>query len=161
MKAIINSEKRIVQQTLSTVNEGVTQTALVVECKQDVNPSSPQEVSPGTVVKAVYVEMWFFGLGQQQSTTTTVFGKLVGTEPTISSVEMGDLNAYAGKKNLFEIHQGLVGDVNSNPIPFYRDWIKIPKGKQRMGIGDRLFLAVKGITDDTQFCGLYIYKAYN
>jgi len=73
------------------------------------------------------------------------------------------LHDYPNKKNLFKTSQGLLGDANSNAVPIFREWIAIPKGKQRIGLGDTLVfnLAALGEMDqDVEVCGLVIYKEY-
>ena len=161
VRPIINSEKRIVQITLTNIGAGANGTNVFVEAVQDVIASNPTHVSIGSVVKAVYVEMWLLGDGQQPNTATTIIQKLPDTSASPTALEMADLNAYAGKKNILELHQGLLGDANTNPVPFYRGWIKIPKGKQRFGLGDRMSFTVKAITEGMQYCGVFIYKVYN
>ena len=161
VRPIINSEKRIVQQTLSTAMMGVSTNEVIAVAEQAPTSTDPREVDIGTVIKAVYVELWVMATSQQPATITTCVIKVSNGGSGPSAGEMTDLNSYNSKKNIFEMHQGLIGDANTNPTPFYRGWIKIPKGKQRFGQGDRLILAIKSITDDTQYCGVYIYKAYN
>jgi len=161
MRPIINSEKRIVQLTLSTVMVGDTLGINLVAAVQDPGATNPLQVAAGTVVKAVYLEYWLLGTSAQPPTVTTVIEKSVSGSSSITSSEMTNINAYSNKKNILEMHQGIIGDANSNPIPFYRGWLKIPKGKQRFGLGDTLTFSVKSITEETQLCGLCIFKAYN
>ncbi len=161
VRPIINSEKRIVQLTLTNIATGVADLTDLIAGEQDPTASAPNEVSAGTVVKAIYAELWLMADSQQPATITTLIVKVPNGGSGPSAGEMTNLNAYNSKKNILEMHQGLIGDANTNPTPFYRGWIKIPKGKQRFGIGDKLVLAVKSITDGTQMCGVFIFKAYN
>ncbi len=161
MRQIINSEKRIVQVTLSNVAVGDTAIVTIVNAQQSPTASNPTHVKVGTIVKAIYAEMWVMGAGQQPSTLTTLVMKNPGGDQNIDSTDMTNLNGYNQKNNIFELHQGLVGDANTNPAPFYRGWIKIPKGKQRMALGDLFQFAIKSITEGSQFCGFFIYKAYS
>jgi len=156
----INSEKHIVQQTLSSVAAGAIGVVTIASAQQGASATVANTVEVGSVIKAVFVEMWLLASSQQPSTVTVGVEKISsGAFPPVAG-DYTDLHTYANKKNMFETHQGLVGDANSNPIPFFRGWIKIPKGKQRFGLGDQLILAVKTITDDCQFCGMFIYKTY-
>ncbi len=161
VKPMINSEKRIVQITLSNVTALAVGGQTVVNCVQDVNTADPTEVSPGTVVKAIYAELWLLGTGQQPNTSMVFFEKRPANAPVIDFAGAQNTNAYFNKKNILEMHQGLIGDANTNPVPFFRGWIKIPKGKQRFGLGDKFGFIVSAITEDVQFCGLIIFKAYN
>ncbi len=160
MRPTINSEKHLVQITLSGVTALDVNSDVFANAVTDAQGGNPVHVSIGTVIKAVYVEMWLLGTGQQPNTSTVTIEKVVGTGGTITASEMGDLHSYGNKKNILETHQGLIGDANTNPTPFFRGWIKIPKGKQRMGKDDRLVFNIKAITEDIQYCGLFIYKAY-
>jgi len=156
----INSEKKIVQITLSSIAENGQLALVIAEAQQDGNTALADVVDVGTIIKAIYCEMWFQGAGTQPSTTTAMVVKSpngVGT-PTVG--EFTNLNTWSNKNNILEMHQGIVGDSNTNPVPFYRGWIKVPKGKQRMSVGDKFHFAVKGITEGTEICGLFIYKAY-
>ncbi len=139
---------------------GTVVTRNIANADQDPSPSSPSAVAVGTVVKAVYAEIWILGTSQQPATTTTVIMKNPGGD-NIDATDFTDLNSYNQKNNIFEMHQGLVGDANANPVPFYRGWIKIPKGKQRLALGDALQFSLKCITEDVQWCGIFIFKAYN
>jgi len=138
---------------------GANDTICVVA--QDPNATDPREIRIGSIVKAVYVEMWMMATSQQPATITTAVSKQVDGGSGINATEFTDLNGYANKKNIFELHQGLIGDANTNPVPFFRGWIKIPKGKQRMGLGDAIVYSTKAISEDVQYCGVFIYKVYN
>ncbi len=161
MRPIINSEKRIRQVSLSTVDALNTANVHIVLGSQDPTPTDPIEVAIGTVVKAIYIELWLLATSQQPATTIAIVYKIPSGAGVPSFAQMQDLNGYSNKKNIFETHQGLVGDANTNPVPFWRGWIKIPKGKQRIGLDDRISLNIASITEDIQFCGIAIYKAYN
>ncbi len=161
MKPVINSEKRIVQTTLTEVMAGAVGNINLINCVQDPTASAPQEIRAGTVVKAVYLEYWLLASSQQPSTQTLLIEKLSSGQVAVDTTQIANLNGYENKKNILETHQGLVGDANSNPIPVFRGWVKIPKGKQRFGFGDKLTLTLKSITEDTQLCGIAIFKAYN
>ncbi len=162
MKAIINSEKRIFQLTLTSLLTGVAVNIDLIKVVQDIGTGvDAREVLPGTVIKAVYVELWYLGAAQQPTTMTTCIIKLPGDAPGPDADDLGSLNSYNNKKNILETHQGIVGDANANPIPAFRGWIKIPKGKQRFGLGDKLIVSNKSITEDTELCGVVIFKAYN
>ncbi len=158
MRAPINSVKHIVQTTLTNVSMGSVQG--VTYARVVANGTLAQDIDEGTIIKAVYVEIWALANGQQPGTLTMCVMKLPLDTADPSFSDMQDLYTYANKKNIFHMTQGLYGDANSNPIPFYRGWVKIPKGKQRFGAGDKLKLIISNITDEVQVCGVGIYKAY-
>ncbi len=161
VRPIINSEKRIVQITLTNVDESNQTNIVLVDVKQDPDNTAPNDVAVGTVIKAVYVELWVLATSQQPNTSTVILVKSPANTGTPTVGEFSNLNAWANKKNILQMHQGLIGDANTNPVPFFREWIPIPKGKQRFGLGDKLHLAIHAITDSVQVCGLVIFKAYN
>ena len=161
MRPIINSEKRIVQTTKTTTMQGAVQTITYVNANQSPTGGNPNQVAVGTVVKAIYCEVWINGDGAQPPTVTVTLEKLIGDSSFPDFASMANLNVYTNKKNILECHQGLVGDSNANPVPFFRHWVKIPKGKQRFGNGDKLVLTISAITENIEMCGLAIFKAYN
>ncbi len=161
VRPIINSEKRIGQITRTTIPSTTVQRIPIARAVTDVTAGDSVDVAVGSVIKAVYLEYWFMGDGNVDTTITTTFEKKPSNAPNPDSTTMGGLNIYSNKKNLFEIHQGIIGDNATNPVPFYRGWVKIPKGKQRMGLGDELLLTIKAIVGDAVICGLTIYKVYN
>ncbi len=160
MKPPINSVKHIVQKSLtSTSGIGellVSTIALAVEGA----PTLANQVPIGSLIKAVYVEIWTLATAQQPTTTNVTVEKIESGASVMTFNESQDLHSYSNKKNIFMTHQGLVGDANSNPTPQIREWIKIPKGKQRMGLGDALNINVSGITEEIQICGVFIFKSY-
>ncbi len=159
VRPIINSEKKIIQHSLATAGFGTSVTINIADGTE--TPSSANQISVGSVVKAVFMELWVMSAGAQPGATTVIVEKLPGSSANITAGEMASLNTYRNKKNIFYTTQGLVGDSNTNPAPLFRQWIKIPKGKQRFGLGDRLQFTILGLVDDIEFCGLSIYKVYN
>ncbi len=160
MRSIINSRKHLVQTTLSEAAANSIIATVLVDAKQNPDQDIAVEVEPGAVVKAIFVEYWVLGGGQQPSTMTYLIEKVDATSAPVTNGFMSTLHTYPGKKQILEMHQGLVGDANANPIPVFRHWIKIPKGKQRFGLGDRLVLTIRSITEATQICGFAIFKSY-
>ncbi len=125
---------------------------------QDVYTSGDaRDVPVGAVVKAVYVELWTNTSSAQVGSQQALVAKFPANSG-ITFANHGDLNSYENKKNIFYTTQGLSGDSNSNPTPIIRQWIKIPKGKQRIGLGDKIQLSVASFLEDLSLCGLIIYK---
>ncbi len=161
--AMVNSEKRIGQITLTNIAEFGSEHVVFVEVKQDVGAGTDANaVTPGTTIKAVYLEMWLQGdSNSATSSATGIVTKIPASAANPTNGELGDLNTYANKKNVLITHQGLLAEPNGNPTPFFREWIAIPKGKQRFGLGDRLVLSIRSITGGTNICGFFLFKAYN
>ncbi len=159
MKPVINTRKHIVQVSLQSLTIGQATTTAIAEVKHDVDQALAPDLEVGAIVKAVYLELWLLGDGQQPNTSVVIVEKLISGALAANSGQMAELHTYPNKNNIFELHQGLVGDANANPTPFYRNWIKIPKGKQRFSLGDSLRFTIRSNTEGMQFCGVAIFKS--
>ncbi len=161
MKAPIHSVKHIVQHTVTQTATGTVTTNTEISAVAVADVNTPTEVEEGTIVKAVYIELWLLGTFNEGS-----FVLMVEKSPANNNdplfAEMTTLNAYQNKKNVLYCTQGLLPeDSGANPVPVIRQWIKIPKGKQRFGLQDEFKVSVAAIgAEDVQSCGLTIYKAY-
>ncbi len=158
MRPTINSEKRIVQFGIDTTLAGTVRALHLVSAVN--TPVNAEDVPIGAVVKAIYVELWLMSDTQQLGSQIAFVEKTNQNSAPANFSQSAALNGYANKKNVLQTTQGLTGDANSNPIPAFRGWIKIPKGKQRFGQGDDLWLVVSAIVEDTASCGLAIFKSY-
>ena len=116
-------------------------------------------VEVGTVVKAIYVEVWGQAVSAQPGTVTILVERLSGGASNPTDLELADLHTYDNKKNILYMTQGSTGDSNTNPTPWLRQWILIPKGKQRFGLGDRLQLTIRAISENFEWCGMNLYLA--
>ena len=161
MKAPISSRKHYVQHTEFTVNSGTVTNQDIIVASAIQSVDTPSEVVEGSIVKAVYIERWLRGFTNDTSMVLTVEKSPSGRGPA-TFTDMSTLDAYTNKKNVLYTTQGLVAENTQNAIPFVRQWIKIPKGKQRFGLGDRLRVNVAVIGSSNLLgCGLDIFKSYN
>ena len=129
--------------------------------KQDAVATQPVDVRIGTDIKACYIQLWISGATNDQSACTIILEKTQNDLSIPSPTAMSLLNEYNNKKNVLFTFQGIVGEVsNTNPIPVLDGWYKIPKGKQRFGLGDGLRLILQAKDSDIEHCGLAIFKAY-
>ncbi len=163
MKSPINSRKHIVQHTQTIIPSGTTTSNVAVRALAIQNVDQAFEVVEGAVVKAIYIERWIAGnTGIEPSSSivlTVEKNPAGGGSPTFT--EMTTLDAYPNKKNILYTTQGLTASNTGNPIPFIRQWVKIPKGKQRFGLEDELLVTIANIgAEDISFCGVMIYKSY-
>ncbi len=161
VRPTINSEKHYFARSLTTIADNTVLNYNVAVAV--ATPSGPNHVRVGATIKAVFIEMWYISSASQPTFQVTTVQKIPsdGVDPT--SAQMSDLHTWPNKKNILFTSQGLVGDANSNPIPIMRQWFKIPKGKQRMGLGDKIVvsIAARGETNnDIEVCGMNIYKEY-
>ena len=159
VKPIIQSEKHIIQFTNTEVMVGNVSTVNIVNAVQNPEGSDAKVVDVGTLIKAIFVEVWAFGTSSQPPTFVFIVEKLPGVGINITTSEISALHSYPNKKNIFYTSMGFLGDSNTNPTPIIRQWILIPKGKQRMGLGDRFQWSIKSITENLQFCGQVTFLA--
>jgi len=162
MLAPISAIKHYVHQP----NTGVAPGAIVVSTvatavAKGAARATTATVEEGAVIKAIHLEYWLIGTA---ATTVAQFAFIVyklpsgQTEPT--AVNMQNLGSWENKKNILFSSQGILGELGSaQAIPVMRDWIKVPKGKQRFGLGDKFQVCTFGVAD-IRVCGLATYKEY-
>ncbi len=162
MRAPIHSVKHYRQMSRTTVATTVTSVesiALTVAI-QDVNLEN--EVAEGSVLKAVYIELWALDSANDGSNVICLV-KNAQNEVGLTTAQMNSLFTYDGKKNILFVSQGLSSNNGvGNPINIMRGWYKIPKSKQRFGLGDRLNLCITNNGPNTlEYCGFATYKEYS
>ncbi len=159
MRPPIVARKHYVQVSLATVLSGA---ALATRVCFGVVPNAVDqefEVAEGAVVKAIYFEMWVrAGDTSPGSTLISIIKTKDNQTPTFTDVTA--LHDYTNKANVFYHTQGLTNDQDADAIPFIRQWIKIPKGKQRMAFGDSWWIVIAAQALDNIVCGFATYKSY-
>ncbi len=160
VRAMVHSIKHYVQQTLTTVTTGVRDNMSIVSALESA--TNLNEVTQGSTIKAVYLEIWAIGSSSNQFFTAIVYKRPSGLN-AISITEMANLYTYENKKNILYTTQGLASnDGIAGPYPLFKGWIKIPKGKQRFGLGDKLTFTVASRGDASIiYCGFATYKEYS
>ncbi len=158
MKPVINTEKHIVQVSLNTITAG-TILNLVFATAVNVATASLSEVREGSIIKAIYLEMWIATNDSSMGTAIVTLEKVEGSDATLmTSGESAGLGSYTNKKNVFHTQMGLTPSDSQYPMASVKGWFKIPKGKQRFGLGDRIVLNVHGQSSSLQMCGFGLYK---
>ncbi len=157
MRPRVVTQKHYVQWTITPVSVGTT---VIESIAQGVTaPTGATHVKEGAIVSAVYVEIWVIGQSDSASGNVLVsFYKKTGGDTSMTQAEHVALFDYDNKKNVFYHTQGITNDGVANAIPFIRQWFKIPKGKQRMGLNDHLQLAVSTQAEAVNYCGFALYK---
>ncbi len=161
MRPPIHSKKHYFQTSLTNVATGTVNTQQIIVTVEGPSADLVNEVVEGSVIKAVYLEMWGIGSVSDQFFTAAVI-KLQGGFGTPSVANMAALGDYPNKKNILYTTQGLASnDGIAGPYPLFKGWIKIPKGKQRFGLADQLIwiLSSRGSATIT-ICGFATYKEY-
>lgn len=164
MLAPINSIKHFVPQTSAQINSGTVTSHVIIDAVPQSSVATVADVVEGSIIKAVYVEIWIMNLGaagpsQFILTIEKSPNGLAG--PTFTN--MANLMSYDNKKNILFSSQGILSDQNdggNGAVPIHRSWIKIPKGKQRFGLGDRFLLSLAAVDANYRWCGMIIYKEY-
>ncbi len=164
MLAPINSVKHYVQRPITSVAVAAVLNDEIVNAVVASAVSDPTEVTEGAVVKAVFVEMWAIGLGAAgaQATILMALEKVPAAAVAMTNSQSLNLMVYPNKKNIMYTTQGLLASDEVGPaVPMIRQWFRIPKGKQRFGLGDKLILNISSISaTNFQVCGFYTYKEY-
>ncbi len=147
--------------SLATIAAGARVNTSLIIGTESTTANLVNEVVEGASIRAVYVELWLLNSANDGSEIVTLGKNTEGAGgPTF--VEMAALGIYNGKKGILFVHQGLSSnDGVGNPMVVMRGWYKIPKSKQRFGLGDVLNLAIANPGANVlTFCGFATYKEY-
>ncbi len=160
MKAPITSVKHYVQ-ALSTPISSAAKGGfdLVNAVATGTARTSPEEVNEGCVVKACYIEFWVRTATAGNSVSAAIIKIPGGGASAPTYAEMIAMDSYENKKNCLEFHQGLA-PAGDQVAFLFRGWYKIPKGKQRFGLGDRLQVVIALTGSAGSVCGFSTYKEY-
>ncbi len=163
MRPIIKSKKHVFQISQSTVGQALVANAVLVDAVEGTS-STPEAVEEGAIVKSCYVEFW---VSQDSASVVGSYTIILYKDPNsnngATTSNMAALHDYPNKKNILFTAQGLLTPNDGGQVPVLRGWYKIPKGKQRFGLSDRLLITIRNnnvTAIDINFCGLAIYKEY-
>ncbi len=163
MLSPINSIKHFVHLARTVIASATILNVVIVHGAVAPGVSTTSEVTEGSVVKAVYVEMWLHS-NVTTGGTTSAFNVTVEKRPAnaaaMTNVNASNLQSYANKKNILYTTQGVLGPDAAQAVPILRQWIAIPKGKQRIGFEDDIVININSITGALSACGIFIYKEY-
>ncbi len=158
MRPIIVTEKHIVQSTIATVAAGAITKRNIVTAVAVAAKDTPGEVDVGSRVSAVYVEFWINSNAAVMGSCNITLEKLVAGGTAMTFTQSNNLSTYPNKKNILYITQGLSPSESANPRLGIGGWFKIPKGKQRFGLGDILTVNFSAITGGIELCGFAVFK---
>ncbi len=161
MKPVIHSRKHYVQTSLSNIASGAKLNIVLVDAVALQDANLVFEVVEGASVKAIYIELWLLGDTAGASQITSLAKFPAGLAP-FSVTAMAAIGTADNKKNVLFVSQGLASnDGIAAPINIMRGWYKIPKSKQRFGLGDQLVLQIfaQGAAG-IDVCGFATYKEY-
>ncbi len=161
MKPVIKSRKHIVQTPFNQIGTGTAENIALAIVVDRTVADAANEVVEGAIIKAVFIEMWLQNSANDGHSIMTLEKAQAGSTGG-SFATLAALDTYANKKNILFTHEGLTSnDGVGNPIPVLNGWLKIPKSKQRFGLGDRLVLSISNpSSNNLNRCGKTIYKEY-
>ncbi len=162
VRPMVHSTKHYVHYPIDQVGAGLLQSIRLCVAVESTAANLGDEVEEGSSLKAIFVELWLQNqgnLGEFICTLTKTPENSTG--PTF--VESANLFTYTNKKNVLYTTQGLTSnDAISGPVPVMRGWYKIPKSKQRFGLGDSIRLNIANVSaNDLNRCGFSTYKEYS
>ncbi len=161
MRPPIHSVKHYLQQSLATVAGGLLVNFTIAKARAVQSITNNEDVVEGAVIKAVFVEMWVRSTELSPGTVLVSLVKVPGIGAAPIFADVVNLNDYDNKKNVLYHTQGLTNENSTSAVPFVRQWFKIPKGKQRFGLDDRLILSIASqAAIDNVICGFATYKEY-
>ncbi len=158
MRPMIHTEKHIVQESLASIAAGAINVSVIVNAVQAPAAAQPNQVREGCTISAVYVEMWISGDDATASTCIATLERRPSGLGNMTVAESALLNDYDNKKNILHTFMGLIPPDIQFPTAILKGWFKIPKGKQRFGLGDDLVLNIHGQSNGLDFCGFFLYK---
>jgi len=160
VRPIIHSTKHYVQQSIGTRDVAAVENTVVSVARDTAAKAALVDVEEGSTIKAIYLELWIRSAATAASSFVFIFCKRPSGIGNPSIAEMAALGDWDNKKNVLYTTQGLTNDVDSTALNLYKGWIKIPKGKQRQGLGDVFSWHLSAIGQSINFCGFQTYKEY-
>ncbi len=158
MRPTINTEKHMVQFSLGAVGSGALSALVIAVGTQTPTPAVATHVREGGKISAVYIEMWASSDDATSGTCIATLERAPGGLGLMTAADSAALDAYDNKKNVLHTFMGLTPSNIQYPMAILKGWFKIPKGKQRFGIGDVLRLNLHGQSNGLAFCGFAVYK---
>ncbi len=156
MRPMVHTEKHLIQFSQFAVASGSLQTKFLVSAV--AAPNSSAEVREGSTISACYVEMWIQTDDATLGASIVTLEKLPGGVGTMNTADSAALNDYDNKKNIFYTQMGLTPNSTQFPMATIKGWYKIPKGKQRFGLADKLVLNIHAQSNGLSGCGFAVFK---
>ncbi len=164
MVAPVTSIKHYVHRANTSVASGAIHTEVVVDAVVAPATTNAFDVVQGSLVKAIHVEYWLVNQGASSNITQFVFivEKVPANQASVTAAQILGLGSYPNKKNVLFSSQGnMTPSVDGQAsLPVIRNWLLIPKGKQRMGLADRIVVSMAPVGQIIGFCGISTYKEY-
>ncbi len=153
--------KHFVPRTNVSISSGAVSNNTVVDAvARGTVRTSVDEIDEGNSVKAVHCEYWLNGQAASGADGQFVLTieKLPSGATAPDATDMANLQSYENKKNILYTTQGVIAGTPAQSLPVIRDWVMIPKGKQRFGLDDKFIISLFASGQALQLCGMAIYK---
>ncbi len=157
---IINSIKNDHNQVDGLVASTNVPITIAIAKDSPVNSIS-NDVKRGCLIKAVWIEFWYYGLSAGNTNDIIDIYLIKNPGNNLTLPNPGTVGTSNEKKFVFHEWKGLGGNKSLGGYPYQQRgrWFKIPKLYQRMGTDDRLMLVARTPTTGT-LCSKFIYKWY-
>ncbi len=162
MLAPINTIKHYVPMENAVISSAARRSIELVDAVAQSAVVNTEDVVEGSLVKAIFIESWIRSIADAGSDTKfqLLLEKVPAGATPVTFAQMNTLMGYLNKKNVFFFSQGVIGDLTTQAIPVVRNWFKIPKGKQRFGLGDKMVLSISANGFNIDNCGFSTFKEY-
>ncbi len=151
----VNSKKVIIDSTLLAVGAGVTSTVVLANAVDDFS-GAPGTCPTGAKIMSVYLFVQIL----PTATTENVDWYFAKAPDNITTAVVGNTNVSPFRKYILHEEKGIPGNANDGAYPLtFKGVIRIPRGRQRMGEGDDIFIKLIGVGIHN-ICIKCIYKFY-
>ncbi len=161
VRPMVHSIKHYVQYSIFTVVGGTVVSKTIANAVATDVSQGIDKVVEGSSVKAIYVELRARAGDTVGASGQMIVFKAQADTGNPNAVDMAALGDWDNKRNIFYTTMGLFNDQDADAIALFKGWIKIPRGKQRFGLGDDLNFSIFSPSVDLQVCGFATYKEYN
>lgn len=158
--APINTTKHYNNHPQFNVASGAITSINVSDAVAVANKDLSNEIEEGSILKAIYLEFWLTVNGAGLGSAVITLEKRVASDAAMTFTESQNLGSYTNKKNILWTFEGLLPPNTQNPVPILRGWFKIPRGKQRQGLADKIVLNLASIVGGLTACGFTTYKEW-
>ncbi len=157
MRPKVHTKKHYAQQSIESVAAGALSNLVIADSVENV--AANNQVREGSSISAIYVEMWCkSGAASNLASVINCFYKEPGSGVAFTVAQLAAVQDAENKKNILYFQQGLLGNEDQIPLPVVKQWFKIPKSKQRMGLGDRWIFVTSATGIDVDRCGFATFK---
>ncbi len=158
MRPMVITRKYYSQLPLSVIAAGGVININFVDSVAVLAKNTPVEVEEGSRVSAIYFEIWIKTNDAAAGTAVGIIEKQIASSVDPAAGNMGALDTYPNKKNILFTFMGLTNPALGVSMPMIKGWLKIPKSKARMGLGDKIVMSIFSQTGTLQVCGFCTYK---